>query len=394
MDHFIGIDNSSLDHKVRIIDENGNLNSSFTVENGFCGFEEHNRRLNGITGIKIGFELPHGPLVDYLHAKGYRQYSINPLKIKRFKESLKVSGNKNDDIDARAIAEYLKSNSACTRELLYDSPRIERLKALSIIHTRLTHNRSRHVNKLHFAVRQCFPLQESLFSDFSCKTQLEMLMKYPTFQDLHSASDDEIRAFLIAHRYRKRVYIERIISRIRNHQQLISPDVEYAYQFETECLCKIISIINEKLRDIEKEMLTIAESHHLGKYFKSLPGSGKVLSCKLLAIFGDNKDRYNDYNGAQCYFGTAPRNYQSGKYHKVVMRKACNKTARAILYQFAYSTLNNSKWSREYYDLQKAKGKTNSVALRALSNKWVRVIFRIWKDEIFYEESKKIKPAA
>ena len=96
MEHYIGIDNSSLDHKVRVIDENGNPNLSFTVVNTLEGFEELNKKLSGFTNVKIGFELPHGPLVDYLHLKEYCLYSLNPLKIKRYKESIKVSGNKND----------------------------------------------------------------------------------------------------------------------------------------------------------------------------------------------------------------------------------------------------------------------------------------------------------
>ncbi len=114
-----------------------------------------------------------------------------------------------------------------------------------------------------------------------------------------------------------------------------------------------------------------------------------MLACKLLALFGDNKDRFDNYNSAQCLFGTAPKNYQSGTYHKVIMRKACNKTARAILYKFAFYTLQFSTWAREYYDSQ--KGKTHSAAVRALTNKWIKVFYRIWKDEIIYEELKKMQ---
>lgn len=388
MNHFIGIDNSSLDHKVRVLDENGKQNASFTIENTFQGFEELDRRLMGITDMQIGFELPHGPLVDYLHTKGYRLYSLNPLKIKRFKESIKVSGNKSDDIDAHAIAEYLRSNSGRAREMVCNSPEIERLKTLSIIHTRLTQDRARHINKLHFTVRQYFPLQESLFSDFCRTTQLEMLIKYPTFQHLCSASDVDIEEFLKAHKYRRQAYIDKIISKIRKHKQLISPDVEFAYQFETECLCKIIQVLDENVRRIEERMNMIVDSHPLGEFFKSLPGAGKVLACKLLALFGDNKSRFDDCNGAQCLFGTAPRNYQSGPYHKVIMRRACNKSARAILFRFAFASMLFSKWARSYYDSQRSKGKTHSVAVRSLSNKWVKIIYKIWKDEIFYDENK------
>ena len=47
-----------------------------------------------------------------------------------------------------------------------------------------------------------------------------------------------------------------------------------------------------------------------------------------------------------------------------------------------------------YYDIQRKKGKTHSVAIRALSNKWVKIIYKIWKEEIFYEENKKIPAVA
>ena len=145
---------------------------------------------------------------------------------------------------------------------------------------------------------------------------------------------------------------------------------------------------------IKNEMNSILINHHLGEVFHSLPGSGFVLSAKLLALFGDNMDRFDTANQAQCLFGTAPKNYQSGNYHKVLMRKACNKSARAVLYTFAFTTLRYSSWARSYYDQQRKKGKTHSVSVRALSNKWVRVIFRMWKNEENYQEEKKISPAA
>jgi len=80
------------------------------------------------------------------------------LKIKRFKESTKVSGSKNDAIDAHAIADYVLTNTHCTKELRSNSSAIERLTMLSMIHTRLTHDRARHGNKLHYGVSQYFPL--------------------------------------------------------------------------------------------------------------------------------------------------------------------------------------------------------------------------------------------
>lgn len=394
MNHFIGIDNSSLNHKVKIIDEKSNQKLSFTITNSYEGFEELHEKLNSFENKKIAFEMPFGPLVDYLHFKNYNIYSLNPLKVKRYKETIKVSGNKNDDIDALAIAEYLKNNISHTRELIYNSPEIEKLKNLSMIHTRLTEEHTRYLNKLHFCINQYFPIHKSFFVNFGRIIQVKLILRYPKFEELRSASDEELHEFFRKNKYYGQTKIDKIINKIRSTNQLISKEVEYAYRFEAEALCQMLLILKEKLKTVEKEMKQITDAHSLGKYFKSLPGAGVILSCKLLAMFGDNKDRFADYSGAQCLFGTAPKNYQSGNYHKVIMRKACDKKARAILYHFAFASMRYSKWAKEYYDKQRTKGKTHSVAVRALSNKWVKIIFKIWKDELFYQEDKIISTAA
>jgi transposase len=394
MNHFIGIDIATKNHYVNVIDEECNQKSSFIITNNYEGFEKLNEKLNYFPNIKIGFEQPHGPLIDYLHFKNYDLYSLNPLKIKRYKETIKVSGNKNDNIDALAIANYLKNNSTHIRELLYCSSEIEKLKNLSMIHNKLTEEHSRYLNKLHFSVSQYFPLQNSLFTHFGCSVQCKLLLKYPTFFKLKAASTYELKQFLKDNKYRKNKDIDKILNKIQSYNQLISPDVEYASCFDSETIFQILLIIKDKLKTIEKEMNTITDSHYLGKYFKSLPGAGDLLSCKMLALFGDNKNRFHNFNAVQCLYGTAPKNYQSGNYHKVIMRKACDKYARATLYKFAFASLRFSKWAREYYDNQRKKGKSNSVALRALSNKWVKIIFKIWKDEIFYDENIKISSAA
>ncbi len=68
---------------------------------------------------------------------------------------------------------------------------------------------------------------------------------------------------------------------------MISPDVVCAYQIESVCLCKILQVINEELKHVEKEMNRITHAHRIGKYFKTLPGAGNVLACKLYPLLFD-----------------------------------------------------------------------------------------------------------
>ena len=394
MSHFIGIDNSALTHRVCVIGPEGNVLSQFEVENSYPGFVDLEARIHTKEDVLIGFELPHGPLIDYLKNRDYQLFSLNPLKVKRYKEILTVSGNKNDEIDAHAIGEYLRQNHLQTRPMRFNSPRIEKLKSLSIVHDRLVRDRTRHLNKLHFTVRQYFPLHEELFYDFGCKIQLKMIAKYQTYKELKGAREEDIRTFLTENRYNRSDYINKVINKIRDYHQLIPDECVQAYKIEAVCLCTIIETLIETIEQIEYAMHKITDSHRIGKCLQSLPGAGKVLSGQLLGMVGDNKDRFSGANGMQCLFGTAPKNYQSGPYHKVTMRRSCNKSARAILYRFAFSSIQHANWARRYYDEQRSRGKTHSVAVRALSNKWVRVIYRIWKDETMYNERVNHKSAA
>jgi transposase len=388
MNYYFGIDNSSSTHMMSIIDENERKIKNLVIENNFSGFSTLKTILNNYPNHKVGFELSHGPIVDFLKANNeLKMYSLNPLKIKRFKESFNVTGNKDDRIDSDAIALFIKRNESKINPMTFNSSQIEKLKLYRISHDRLTKEHARFKNKLWFILNQYCPLYTYLFSDHGSKVMLELILAYPSWEKLKNANEHEIKDFLINHKYRAKKNIDKVMDRIKNYEHLISEEVEVCYSYEAGAIARILLTLKENLKEIENMMSAIMENHKLGRIFKSLPGSGEVLSAKLLSIFGDIKERFGNANNIQNLFGTSPMNYQSGNYHKVMMRKACNKKARTILYQFAFSSLRSCAWARKYYDLQRKKGKTNSVAIRALSNKWVKVIFSMWKNETEYRKN-------
>src|SRR5947208_3185377 len=45
-------------------------------------------------------------------------------------------------------------------------------------------------------------------------------------------------------------------------------------------------------------------------------------------------------------------------------------------------------WAKDYYQQQRAKGKPGNTVVRALAYKWIRILFRCWKDRTPYCESK------
>jgi hypothetical protein len=51
-------------------------------------------------------------------------------------------------------------------------------------------------------------------------------------------------------------------------------------------------------------------------------------------------------------------------------------------------TVRYSFWARAYYEQQQAKGKPHNTIIRSLAFKWIRIMFKCWKERKPYDESK------
>ena len=70
------------------------------------------------------------------------------------------------------------------------------------------------------------------------------------------------------------------------------------------------------------------------------------------------------------------------------LRFICPKFLRQTFHEFAGCSIQQSEWARAYYDhLRNDKNKSHQVAVRSLAFKWVRIIYRCWKDRKPYDEA-------
>ena len=132
--------------------------------------------------------------------------------------------------------------------------------------------------------------------------------------------------------------------------------------------------------EIERLFLLSADS----AIFTSLPRAGRRLAPRLLAEIGDDRSRYADAAGLQALAGTAPVCFESGKYAKAHRRYACLKPLRNAMQQFAWQSTLQEGWARAYYQRKRSEGKSHTVAIRALANVWLRIIYAMWRDHTPY----------
>jgi transposase len=108
-----------------------------------------------------------------------------------------------------------------------------------------------------------------------------------------------------------------------------------------------------------------------GCLFGSLPGAGPKIAPRLLGEIGSDRSRFEDPTALQCLGGTAPVSYQSGKIHKVYLRRHCNKLLRQAVHLWANPSRQSCPWAALYYEQLRTRGKNHACALRSLGQRWL-----------------------
>ena len=387
---YIGIDWASDHHDVFIVDESETKVDSFSIKHnpeGMYFLRDKIRKLSPLKEqILFAIETPKNLLVDFLLDEGYTVYSINPKSVDRYRDRYRVSGARDDSFDAMVLANIIRTDKNQHRAILPNSPLARELKILTQDEQKLIRFKTKLLNQIQSCLKDYYPTALELFCELGGTVTLSFLLKYPRPEKISIA---ELKRFLKKHHYPGADEKAKEI-----HEKLSAPQIfveEFTVRAKSRMLIALVEqvkILLKQLDEYRKEIDILFEQHPDSKIFKSLPGAGEKTAPRLLSEIGDNHQRYPDGKNLQCDAGTAPITDKSGKTKIVKMRFACRKVFRNVVYQFAFSTITQSIWARKFYDCQRAKGNTHTEALRSLGNKWLKIIFRMWKDGVAYSEDR------
>jgi hypothetical protein len=282
------------------------------------------------------------------------------------------------------IANVIRTDREQFRALIPDSDLVRELKVLTTDEQKLIRLKTRLVNQIRDCLKDYYPAALDLFSQIDQMITVDYLLKFP---EPRVISVRKLETFFKKHSY------PAATEKAKEIHEILSKSRIFVKEFTIRAKSRFLITLVEQLKsliitldDYQKEIKRIYEKHPDSKVFKSLPGAGDKNGPRLLAEMGDNRDKYQKRKNLQCDVGTAPVTKASGKSKNVRMRFACRKTFRNVVHQFAFTSLNQSEWAKNFYDSQRAKGKSHAKALRALGNKWLKIIFRLWKDRTVYTE--------
>lgn len=384
---YVGLDWADTHHDVDVLDEAGKHVGARRFSHSQEGLHDLKQFLLSFTSqpeeLACILETNHGLLIAFLLSAGIPVYPVNPKTINGLR---KVAGAKTDRIDARLLAKVGYFNLAELHRLEPDGPTIQELKMLTRDQDALIQMQTRLVNQLTACLKEYYLVALKLFSKLQQPSTLRFLQAYPTPQAAQRASVEEITATLRLGTFPNPAQAAASIVEELHRPQLVASEVTVRAKSRLMLsLVKQLLVVIEDLASYEKEIQALFLTHKDHEIWSSLPRAGKRLAPRLLAEWGDDRTRYADANSVQELAGMAPVPYQSGNYARAHKRFACVKPWRNDLYQFAWQSTLSEPWAASYYQRKLAEGKTHSMALRALANIWVRIMYRMWMSETCYQ---------
>jgi transposase len=396
---YVAIDMASQKHTWKMVEadsqksEQGEMkNTPEAVDAWAAGL--HQRFREG--RIAVCLEQKRGNLV-YMLGK-YPQlvlFPVHPTTAARYRTVFRTSGAKDDPIDTDSMLDLLLKHPEEIAELRQDTAETRQMQFLVEERRRTVDEKTRQVLRLTDCFKTYFPQMLDWFDDVSSPTVGALLKRWGSLQELQRAHPGTLKKFFHEHNSRTE---NRIQERIQGIQSALPATndkaVLEAYALVARGLAATLAVLRDNIKTLEQRIDELVAEHPDRAIFASLPGAGRVLVPRLIVAFGTDRERFGNAFEMQCYSGIAPVKQASGKISWVHCRWFCPKFVRQTFHEFAACSIREGGWAKDYYQHQRDKGNSHHTAVRALAFKWIRIIFRCWKDRkpydaTVYEESRR-----
>jgi len=391
MRSFVGIDWSEKRHDVRVHNDKGACLARFQVPHSLQGFEKLEKRLKAVNpraaACLVGIETQENLLVDFLCERGYPLYVVAPGTVNSNRGRHRASGAKDDDGDAYLLADILRTDRHRLVPWRADGALVRQMRLWLHGIDELTNSIVRANNRLRANLLRYYPQCLQAFENLQSHIALAFLQTYAAPTQLQALSYEDFWTFCRRQGYRHYRLLPEKYAHLQTPAPQVDPAIVTAHAAYSCAVAQQLQLLTQQKKKALQQVTSLFVQHEDAYIFDSLPGSGKLLAPKLLVMFGDHRDRYPQPTILQAIAGACPITRRSGKSQLVLFRRACNRRYRATAQQFAMSSLVKSPWAAGYFYRAKERGHGNSHALRALANRWLRIIWAIWQKREPYDES-------
>ncbi len=340
--------------------------------------------------IALCLELKSGPIVSCLLKYDFMcLYFVSPQGLANYRRVFTQSGAKDDPTDAFLQFDFLTKHFSDLKEIKLDDSETRLLDQLTKHRKSFVGEKVKLTRKIQAALKCYYPLILTIFPTIDTAIFCDFIKRWPNLSKLKKARRKTLEEFFKTHRCgRADVICNRIelidtAIALTDDEAVIKPYQRYALG-SVVLLKKTL----ETVKEYDVEITKIFKHHKDSHIFASFPGAGNVLAPRLLTAFGTDRSVFSSASEVTKYSGIAPVLERSGKKVWIHWRFKCSKFLRQTFVEWANQTIKYSYWAKAFYEEKRAQGKAHQATIRALAFKWIRIMYRCWKNHTIYDESK------
>ena len=397
--HFAGFDWAGDHHDLAVVDRAGAVVLQFRFDDTAEGWQSLAARFAasgiapGLTAVAV--ETSAGPAVQRLLDLSLAVYPVNPMAARRYRERKAPAGAKDDRLDAWSLADALRLDGVRAdglgwRRLVPDDPIVQELRLLCRDEVQLIAQRTALVNQLRAALREYYPAALEAFDDWTRPHGWHLVLAFPTPAALAAGGRRRWERFLKQHGLNRPETREHRLACFARAAEFCSsnPAVTAAKSRLAAALATMLLALQGQLDEYRRRIVELFDRHPDRDLFGSLPGAGGKLAPRLLAELGADRARFDTAQSLQCFAGTAPVSFSSGRVHRVKLRRACNRHLRAAVHLWADLSRPACAWARDYYQRHRDRGQSHACALRCLGQRWLKILWAMWQRRTGYDEAR------
>lgn len=389
-DWFAGVDWASENHQATLLNSKGEVKGERTFPHGGAGLSAMCDWFLANAGapadrVAVAIEVPHGPVVETLLERGFPVHAINPKQLDRFRDRFTVAGAKDDRLDARVLADSLRTDRHCFRPLRLADPTVVELREWSRMAEELQHERNRLGNRVREQLWRYYPQALELTDDVAADWFLDLWALAPTPAKAARVHKETIARHLKVHRIR-RVDADETIRILRQTPITVAGGTTEAAAAHIRAVAVRLKLVNRQIKQAHRQLDALCDrlagtgetepgqnrEQRDVTILRSLPGVGRIVLATLLAEAGEPLRR-RDYHALRSLCGVAPVTRRSGKRCVVAMRQACHMRLRGAVYHWSRTATQHDALSRARYAALRKRGHSHGRALRTVGDRLLSV---------------------
>ena len=386
---YVGIDIAKNKHEASLINVSGkSLFDSISFSNSQEGCEKVLALLERFqvdkNDVVIGMEAT-GHYWLSVHAfffeLGYDVKVINPIQSEAFRK-MYIRQTKNDSKDSYIIAQIMRFGQFSATSLSEEGT--VALRQLSRYRLALVDSCGDCKRRVIALLDQVFSEYDKFFSDTFGVTSKEVLLNYPTPEDMLTVSTDELAELLKkASRGRFREDKAKELQSLADNTFGIH-FAKDAFAFQIRQLIEQLVFLENQIVELENKIALLLEQ--MGSFITTISGIGDTLGAIIVSEIGDIH-RFDAPGKLVAFAGLDVKVNQSGEFSSTrnkISKRGSPYLRRAIWLAAGRSAFCDTILS-EYYQSLRARGKHHSTAVGAVARKMCNIIFAILKENRPYE---------